>query len=149
MIVSWLLAVAFVNHMLMHTVSPKIFVSKNFHVRNFQVKNFRMREFVRKLKTPIISEQGIFVFLIFGFLEVFENIFTPIISRFTVSSIASREFVIVRGCIIMRNSVLMKLVVWMDQLSGSQRRSNFFPYVHLPHPVGSLLSKWDGLFHYL
>ena len=34
----------------MHTVNPKIFVSKNFRVKNFRIKNFRIRASVRKLK---------------------------------------------------------------------------------------------------
>ena len=64
---------------------------ENIRVQNFRVRNFRVKKFsdvsvCPKLKTPKIPEQGILVFLIFGFLEVSENIFTPKISGFTVDS---------------------------------------------------------------
>ena len=63
--------------------------SENFHVQKFSCKKFLSKiifgcERLSEIKTPIISKQRIFVFLIFGYLEVSENILTPKISGFTV-----------------------------------------------------------------
>ena len=56
-------------HYSLCTVNPKIFVSTNFCGTNFRVKKISDSSVCPKMKTPIISKQEIFVFLIFGVIR--------------------------------------------------------------------------------